>query len=168
MPADIFEMWRNALGQFAALALAIAFLIRKRTKPVALIFLTLATAALLYSKMLVYYRPRIDSCTQIWAKPLSGRRAALLFINFSPEDDITMHCDSHCLYSALSLHRNSSTLPELFPLTSAELSASILAFNLYAGNTTTLSSTDSLSVHLNPNGEATIFTLEFSYSSTSI
>mmetsp|Transcript_905 Transcript_905/g.3595 ORF Transcript_905/g.3595 Transcript_905/m.3595 type:complete len:198 (+) Transcript_905:3-596(+) len=76
-------------------------------------------AALLYSRVLAAYRPAVDACTQVWAKPLHdgvgvdptdagaalGSPVAIVAVNFDPAEDRTVSCDARCLATAAGLSR---------------------------------------------------------------
>ena len=46
------------------------------------------------------YRPRIDPCQQIWARPLHDGTHAVCFVNFAPTP-IKLHCDASCVAAVL-------------------------------------------------------------------
>lgn len=100
MPRDVFEMWLGGLRTLAAtlavLGAAAGYRGRRRS---ARGFVAAALVALAYGRVLVGYRPRVDACVQVWARPLADTGVALLFVNWGP-DAATVDCDARCLRDA--------------------------------------------------------------------
>ena len=97
MPRDVFEVWTGLLRALAAVLLTSSLILRGagRPKAAAAAFI-LAIGSAGYVRVLHTYRPRVAACQQVWAKPLADGDAALLFVNWAP-DDAAVACDAACL-----------------------------------------------------------------------
>ena len=56
----------------------------------------LAALCACYASIIWSYRPTVDACQQVWARPLASGAHALCFINFAPHEATTT-CDTACL-----------------------------------------------------------------------
>lgn len=102
MPYDVCCMWTQALFTASAVAFAVAYCARGRTPQFSTLVAVLGLACALYVGVLWSYRPAVDECQQVWARPLSDGGQALCFINFA-STPAAVACDARCLAS-IDLH----------------------------------------------------------------
>ena len=102
MPYDVCCVWTRALAT-AAVVLASSGMAcwgRARTSAgrrfAMLVLQPLGVACAIYIGVLWAYRPKVDECQQVWARPLAGGAHALCFVNFAAES-ARVRCDAACL-----------------------------------------------------------------------
>jgi len=168
MPADVAETWQKGLANLVApFFLAVALLSRfffpksRKRRLFRLSAFAMAIGALLYARLLIYYRPTVDECVQIWAKTLSPakyangelrHRAAVVFVNFESVER-NLACDRGCIADLFPL---SPDAPHRHHLADR---GPFLAKELYAKREFRLSVGEPLLADLLPHGDSRIFIL---------
>jgi len=105
MPLDVAVMWSQALGTLGVTFISLASVIgRCSAKPrracSSRTWLNLlGLFALSYIGVIWYFRPAVDECQQVWARPLVDGERALCFVNFASAERVVT-CDAACLRAA--------------------------------------------------------------------
>lgn len=113
MPGDVAAAWTAALGTAGAIALAIALGSSRGPKRSRARRCVGGSSFLLVfwcgfgAAAIAYYRPQVDECQQVWARPLANGDAAVAMINFG-HSPTTLNCEAECFARVIDLTRGAA------------------------------------------------------------
>lgn len=123
MPQDVAAAWIAGLATAGALCLASAALAcRAGWRACAAAAALIVGLCLACGVAVAWFRPQVDECQQVWARPLAGGEAALAMINFA-YSPATVTCDSECLASVFASTGAAPTLVRARDLVAGRLLA---------------------------------------------
>jgi len=105
MPHEVAVMWSQALAALAVVLVTSAFLLRRGgatgvcATGVYKLLVALASLAIIYIAVIWHFRPHVDPCQQVWARPLQHGGHAFCFVNFAPTA-AEVSCDEECMLRA--------------------------------------------------------------------
>jgi len=106
MPHEVAVAWSQALAALATVTLTSAMLLRRSVGRLGrcsgaarALLMSLALLSASYIGVIWHFRPRVDACQQVWARPLHDGAHAFCLINFAPTETEVV-CDKECMRRA--------------------------------------------------------------------